>query len=337
VTIEEVARDPRYLLHRVDPVQRQLLFRQTIAEAVRDAAFIDGRTSIWTGPPVVFPFDAAREVATADLEPSRTIFHMSFCGSTLLARLLDRPGKVLALKEPNCLVDLADWKTALRQQNRGSGDFEPILAFAAAMLARPWTEGEQILLKPSSWANNLIGDLPGPMDAVFVTIAREPFLEAVLRGGASRIAFAARLAAHLSWFVEGGPERLQAAIESTPEPIGKTARLALAAHDFELRLFERAIWSGRLIAQTIDLSTIEESPAEAASQTAAALQLGLDDEDINSNLDRWAQANAKADAAYSAQQRRSENEQVRASYGALIDDALAWADGALGPATLRPA
>src|SRR3982750_4542023 len=153
--MEEVGRDPRYLLHRVDPVRRQLLFRPTTAEAVRDAAFIDGRTSIWTGPPMVFPFDEGEQLRIVP-SAGRAIFHMSFCGSTLLARLLDRPGKVLALKEPNCLVDLADWKTALKQQNQGSADFESTVGLAAAMLARRWADGEQILLKPSSWANNLI-------------------------------------------------------------------------------------------------------------------------------------------------------------------------------------
>jgi hypothetical protein len=256
---------------------------------------------------------------------------MSFCGSTLLARLLDFPGKVLALKEPNCLVDLADWKRA-----GGGPEFEAMLRFALAMLGRPWAEGEQILLKPSSWANNLIADFAAPTRAVFITIARDRFLEAVLRGGSERLAFTARLAAHLSPFAEGGPGRLQSAIDSDAEPIGKVARLALVAHDLELRLFERAI--GRLAAaEIVDFANIEQSPFEAAAAAAAGLQLALDEAEIEANCDRWTQANAKADAAFSAEQRASENEQVRVAYGAVIDDALAWAENALGPGTLRSA
>lgn len=328
MTIEEIARDPRCLLHRIDPARRQLQFRPASAELVRAAAFIDGRTDIWTGPPVVLPFEGAEtEIATA----TPAIFHMSFCGSTLLARLLDFPGKVLALKEPNCLVDLADWKRA-----GGGPEFEAMLRFALAMLGRPWAEGEQILLKPSSWANNLIADFAAPTRAVFITIARDRFLEAVLRGGSERLAFTARLAAHLSPFAEGGPGRLQSAIDSDAEPIGKVARLALVAHDLELRLFERAI--GRLAAaEIVDFANIEQSPFEAAAAAAAGLQLALDEAEIEANCDRWTQANAKADAAFSAEQRASENEQVRAAYGAVIDDALAWAENALGPGTLRSA
>jgi hypothetical protein len=328
VTIEEIAQDPRYLLHRVDPVRRQLHFRPTAAEAVRDAAFIDGRTEIWTGPAEVVSFDDAGQLAAEPAEPTRAIFHMSFCGSTLLARLLDSPAKVLALKEPNCLVDLADWK-------KGAGaDFEPILRFAMTMLGRPWAAGEEVLLKPSSWANNLIDDLieGGQARAVFVTIERDRFLEAVLRGGSERMAFAARLAAHLAPFVDGGPARLQAAIDAEAEPIGKVARLALAAHDFELRLFERAG-----VTEVIDFAMIEESPFEAASTASDALQLGLDESEIEANCERWAGANAKAEATYSVDQRASENTEVRAAYGTLIDDALAWAEDALGPAELQRA
>jgi hypothetical protein len=266
---------------------------------------------------------------------------MSFCGSTLLARLLDCPGKVLALKEPNCLVDLADWKTALNQRGGGAdADFGGMLRFAAAMLARPWSNDEHVLVKPSSWANNLTDDLPGGLGharVAFLTIARDRFLEAVLRGGRPRIAFAARLAAHLSPFVDGGPTRLQAAMDSTPDPIGKAARLALAGHDFELRLFERSIRSATLSASEIlDFDIIEGEPFEAASRVSDALQLGLDAHDIELNVERWARANAKAEAAFSAELRRSENEQVRAAYGAVMDDALAWAEEGLGPSTVQP-
>jgi len=329
VTADEIVRDPRLLLHRVDSVHRKLEFRPTSAEAVREAAFIDGRTDIWAGSPLQLPFDAVVDLSTA--APAPAIFHMSFCGSTLLARLLDIPGKVLALKEPNCLVDLADWKT------RGGGaEFEAMLRFTLTMLGRSWGTSEQILLKPSSWANNLIDDFPAAMRAVFVTIDRDRFLEAVLRGGTDRVAFAARLAAHLSPFVDGGPERVQAAIDSTPDPIGKAARLALVAHDLELRLFERALGGNQLArAEIVDFSEIEREPFEATTRAGQALELGLDSRDIQHNIDRWAGSNAKADAEFSAEQRQSENSAVRVAYGSLMDSSLAWAEQALGPATLQ--
>lgn len=328
----EILADPTLLLHRVDPARRRLLFRRTTAEAVRDSAFIDGRTDIWVGEPAELPFSAALELKPAP-EPNRYVFHMSFSGSTLLARLIDRPGKALSLREPNCLVDLADWRSALAASGSADADFDPMLRFARAMIGRPWAGGEAVLIKPSSWVNNLIGDLTQPgLRAMFVTIARDEFLEAVLRGGRDRLAFTARLAAHLSPFVERGPDRLQAAIDSTDDAVGKAARLAVVAHDLQLRLFERA---GARESCSVDFSAIRSDPARAASVAATALAVNVDAGDIAINCERWARANAKADAAYSGEQRRSENERVRAHYGELIEAALDWGAGALGAAQLE--
>ena len=331
LTAAEVVQDPSLLPHRIDIENRRLIFRRASEEALRAAAFIDGRTDIWTGSPVALPFSALPQL---EARPSRYIFHMSFCGSTLLARLLDCPGGVLSLKEPNCLVDLADWRTALAAASSPSSDFDPVLRFAAAMLGRPWQSGEAIVIKPSSWANNLIADLmrPDATRAVFVTIGREEFLEAVLRGGRDRLAFTARLAAHLSWFVEGGNGLLQLAIDSTDDPVGKAARLGLVAHDLQLRLFEDRAHG----AHVVDFAEISADPAQAAAGAAEALGIELDQSDVEANCARWGRENAKADASYSSEQRRSENEEVRAQFAKLIDTGLDWAAGALGPPHLKP-
>lgn len=330
----EIAGDPRLLLHQVDPMNRQLIFRRTTDHAVRSAAFIDGRSEIWEGQPVPLVFGDALALQPPEPGLRRYIFHMSFCGSTLLARLLDRPGRTLSLKEPNCLVDLANWRTALVAANAASVQFGSVLNFASAMLARRWNAGEEVVVKPSSWANNLIDALaPAAERAVFVTIARDRFVEAVVRGGNERLAFTARLAAHLAPFVSGGAAVLQAAIDSTEDPVGKVARLALVAHDLELRLFEPRIGDSNRGA--VDLSEIEGDPADAASRAAAILGLQLGADEIADNCDRWTREHAKADAAYSTAQRRAENEQVRAQFGDLIDRALDWGEAALGSPELR--
>lgn len=331
---ERIAGDARLLLHKVDPTRRQLILRRTTADAVRSAAFIDGRTDIWTGEPLAISFDDALALKLPEPEERRYIFHMSFCGSTLLARLLDRPGKTLSLKEPNCLVDLAYWRTALVAANAATTEFDPVLQFAAATLGRSWNAGEQVVVKPSSWANNLIDKLsPAAGRAVFVTIARDRFVEAVVRGGNDRLAFTARLAAHLSPFVSGGPAALQSAIDSTEDPLGKVARLALVAHDLELRLFEAHLGGDQRGA--VDLAEIEDDPAGAASTAATILGLRLGADEIDENCGRWTREHAKADAAYSSAERRVENDQVRAQYGELIDSALNWSETALGPPLLQ--
>ena len=113
-----------------------------------------------------------------------------------------------------------------------------MLGFADAMLFRRWQAAEPVTVKPSSWANNLIDDLVGESSrAVFITIEREPFAVAVLRGGHDRLAFTARLAAHLAGTVGEGDEWLSMAVESVDDPVGKAIRLSLVAHQIQRRLF----------------------------------------------------------------------------------------------------
>jgi hypothetical protein len=297
VSIEQIVGNPEFLPHSIDPAARVIRFRPTTEQQVREAAFIDGRTDIWAGPPVSIPFGGIDASTTSPAAPGRYIFHMSFCGSTLLARLLDRPGKALALKEPNCLVDLADWKTA------GAGkDFEAVLRFSRALLQRPWAKGEAVVVKPSSWANNLLDELAADAAAVFVTIPRGRFVRAVLRGG-----------------------------DSTDEPLGKVVRLALVAHQLQLEAFARAMaGANRLIA----FEEIETALFDAASKAARLLGLDLAAEELEDNVRQWAKANAKADAPFSADVRQAEDEEVERLYAALISGALAWADDAFGPPPL---
>ena len=64
--------------HSLPPRERpgtMMLFRPANAKAVRDAAFIDGRTDIWAGDGVSIPFD--RLVLASGTEISRYILHMA--------------------------------------------------------------------------------------------------------------------------------------------------------------------------------------------------------------------------------------------------------------------
>ena len=318
--------DPRWLPHDLDLDRRLIIFRRTSEDAVRGAGFLDGRTDIWTGQDFELPFDAADEVSPTK-EGGRYIFHMSFCGSTLLARLLDRPGTSLTLREPDILVKLADWRSALLHAKLRSADYDRILRFVEHLLFREWNSGEPVTVKPSSWANNLIGDLHRPKTrSIFVTIERETFAIAVLRGGRDRLAFAARLASHLASAVAGGEALLRDAIESCSEPLAKAVKLALVAHELQRRLFAEV--SGQ--AAEVAFASIEDGPSAAAQTAARILGLNFDQSSIESNVARWASAHAKGQAVYSSSQRSSENAEVRRYHGEVIRGALAWADATLG-------
>jgi hypothetical protein len=323
------------LLHRIDPARGRVEFVPTSRERLRDAAFIDGRSDFSIGPAIAA--DLA-EVASAPLGdgPSRYIFHISFCGSTLLARLLDQPGRSLTLREPNCLVDLADWKVALKGSHDAS--FDAMVSRAAQSLNRRWEGGEAVTVKPSSWVNPILPDLTGlssPLLPLFMIMGREEFLLAVLRGGTERLSFTARLAAHVAAVLPDGAGLVGQAIEADSDPIGKALHLSALGHQLQVRLFADLMdqhgWQSDRI---IRLSEVQERPFETATRAAALLDLDLTTVQLQAACQKWATEHAKGSSAFSADKRREEDADVVRHHRERIASACTWAEDTLGKAPL---
>jgi hypothetical protein len=107
------------------------------------------------------------------------IFHSAFCCSTLLARALDLPGTAMALREPQVLGDLA---SAARV-----GALKPdLVKLAIGLLARPFGEGERVVIKPSNSVNLLATAMlelnPGS-NAIFLYAPLPRFLRSVAGKG----------------------------------------------------------------------------------------------------------------------------------------------------------
>ena len=85
----------------------------------------------------------------------------------------------------------------------------------------------------------------------------------------------------------------------------------------------------------IDFDAIIHAPLDAAMQAAAALDLGLDQTDIERNVDRLAGRYAKQpDASFSIERRSRADDAIMAEHRQVFDDALAWAETTLGPQRL---
>ena len=195
---------------------------------------------------------------------------MAFCGSTQLAQLLNASGAATVLKEPQALVDLADWKRALvEQQLDGDRQFKLALGASAALLWRNWDGFPPTVVKPSNWANNLLPDLLSINGAKAVVLTIEPrlFLRAIFRGGRDRMAFIARAASHLASATRQGAI-VREAIVSTEDPLGRVARLALVAHGIQHAMFDAAAASA---VEVVDYRQILADPAEALRRTIESL------------------------------------------------------------------
>jgi hypothetical protein len=327
--IADLIHDPFWLLHRVDIEGGRLLFLPTTQSKLRHASFLDGRTPIEAGAPVAVPIeDALDEGFDRPAGPDRFVFHVSFCGSTLLARILDRPGRVMVLREPHCLVDLADWKAALDRACRRDERFEALLRLACASLRARWAPDEPVVVKPSNWANTLVGPLCAENSGIrplFVTMAPRAFLRAVFRGGRNRLAFTARVARHLASGDAGAETLVAAAVRGAPEPLGQVANLVLVAYALQLRRFRAAADS--VPEPFVAFSQIEHAPLAAACAAADALDLDLGADALAAGVALNAGRDAKQPGAvYQAAEHRLADERSEDQYGGLFDAALAWAD-----------
>lgn len=92
----------------------------------------------------------AAHVADAAEAPLHFIFHTAFCGSTLMLKALELPGRSHGLKEPDVLINLAN--RLIRNDDASNRER---LRLVLRLLARPFTPGERIVVKPSNIANRL--------------------------------------------------------------------------------------------------------------------------------------------------------------------------------------
>ena len=121
------------------------------------------------------------------------IFHSAFCCSTLLARCFDIEGKVLVLREPSVLTDLANAKRVNHPFVRDPDRWHGTLGLTLSLLAKPFVEGERVLIKPTNIANNLISDALSFREdsrALLLYSDLRSFLISVLKKGEPGRAFA---------------------------------------------------------------------------------------------------------------------------------------------------
>lgn len=330
MTTSRSADDPGRFLHRIDPAAQQCTFVATDAERLRRTPFLDGRTIFWDGAPEAAPFElelAGAAASAASLD--RFIFHVSFCGSTLLATLLDETCDALVLKEPHCLVDLADWRKTLQRMGSADPQQEALLGLALARLGRRHRPSEPLVAKPSNWANNLLPLICTPrrrVRAVFLTMARQDFLVAVFRGGRERIGFTARTAEHLASAFAGGDALIEEAIARSPDPLERVARLAALQHVLQSALLDFAAPGCADGGLRLDFSDVTRRPEQALRLAAEALALVPDEAKVAEALARWRRSNAKnPDVPFSTRRRGDEDAEVLERYRGAIEHALGWA------------
>ena len=320
--------DPAWFLDHLDIGSGQARFVKAGRDRLRGEAFLDPR---WdrAGLPSAHLAGSALDAAASERPRLNFVWHTSFCCSTVLAALLDRPGLNLSLKEPRALVDLADLKR--RQQ----GLKRPGLARAVfGLYARRFSPTEQILIKPSNFANNLILDAAHMTDGRMLMLysSCRSFLISILKAGEARRGYVRELFVSLA--ADGHPQA------DWPMPtLLRLSDLHMAALVWRMQMtaMQTAMASLGDRAASLDGDVFLERPHAALAALDSFFGLGLGAEAVEAlatgpTLSRHVKTGAEGAGRA---QRMAEAEAMEARFGAHLDTLQRWARETSGVADAR--
>ncbi len=315
--LQRIARDPLWFPHRYDPGHDAVHFLQLERSVHRAATFITDE---------YLPANATRAIlrrsdvvaASGGEAPLHFIFHSAYCCSTMLARAFDCEQVAMGLKEPVILNDIIGWK----HRGATAPDIDAVLADALHLLARPFSAGEAVIVKPSNVINALaprILALKPRAAAVMLYAPLKTYLGSIARKGMWGRLWMREL------FVKQLGDGLLDFGFATSDYLGQTdlqiAALGwLAQHALFVRL---AIEHGPQRVRTLDSETLVARPAEVMRALGELFGLSLDAEAIAAGPAFT--SHSKTRGAFSAAARADERKMVGALDAGEIDKVAVWA------------
>lgn len=315
--------DPTWFPFDVDVAGGRLQWLRVDEALIAESAFLDprmpmsGRTNALTP---LAPIVALRPAADAPA----WLWHTSFCGSTLLARILHLAPHSVALREPLLLRRLSDAAHA-------GVDIAPWLPPLIALLARPWRPEGRVVVKPTHAALNLaraaMAATPAAK-ALLLTSPLEDFLVSHLKKSADTLSKIPQLAERA---LRAGdlPQRLPAEALQPPSALAGAALQWAAQRELVAGL--RTGCGPRL--RVLDWARLRERIEDGALEAAGFLGLDLPEAALRAHARACAGVHAKATARrYDTATLREENAWLRAQHQAAVSEALRWAEAYVLPA-----
>lgn len=302
--------------------RREFAFLQLDADVLERSTFLDTRIEARLETAESIPVDWIQASANSEVS---WLLHTSFCCSTLLARALHLPLSQVVLKEPLVLRRLGDARDAGWMLN---GMLEP----AVCLLARPWTPGGTVVIKPTHAALNVAGDLLAVTPrshAVLMTSSLEDFIISNIKKTADTQTKIPQLAARA---LRAGRfhDRLPRAAFAPPNLLSAATLQWAAQRELCADLLER-YGSARL--RVLATDELLDDLTGTAISCARWFRLPVSEAQMRSRVGEVASANAKAvDVRYDAASRRRDAAKIRAQYAAQLDSALGWFDRMVRPA-----
>jgi len=329
----EVAGDPLWLANRYDESQDLVHFVRLTREEHRSVTFITDEYIRADAPRRVL---RRRDVASAagPGAPLHFIFHSAYCCSTVLARAVDIEGVSMGLKEPLILNDMVGWRRRGAEPGALAGALDDVLT----LLARPFSPGEAVVVKPSNVLNAIAPALLGarPQARAILLYAPLPdFLRSIARKGL--------------WGRRWVRELFIGQLRDGIVDLGLGEQHYLDLTDLQVAaagwLAQQEIFN-RLIARfgpervrALDSAALMARPGEAMAGLSALFGLGLDDAAIEAVLAGPAfTSHSKSNAGFSAADRAAEQRDAAQTHADEIEKVAIWGEAVAAAAgvALRP-
>ncbi len=318
---EAVAADPGWLPHRYDESRDEVHFLRLSREGHRSVTFITDEYLDSDAPRrVVGRRDAAASAGPA--APLHFLFHSAYCCSTVLARAVDIDGVAMGLKEPMILNDMVGW----RRRGAEPRALAAVLDDVMTLLARPFSPGEAVVVKPSNILNGIAPAMLGlrPQSNALLLYAPLPdFLRSVARKGLwgrrwVRELFIGQLRDGIVDLGLGEQNYLDLT------DLQVAAAGWLAQHDVFARLIGR-YGAGRV--RALDSGILMARPGEAMARLSDLFGLGLDEAAIERVLAGPAfTSHSKSKAGFSAADRLAEQRDAAETHADEIEKVAIWAE-----------
>jgi hypothetical protein len=172
---EEIARDATWLAQALDPAAGLVRLVAMDRDSYRAASFLDDRLLEAPVDSQIVSWPLIEEAMAEDLRSdARWIFHIGHVGSTLVSRLLGEIDRVLAVREPRLIRDLALSPDEVRR-----GYIAPV----PKLMSRAFNGDEIACVKATSFASEIAPELvPAGERALFMYAAPANYIAAILAG-----------------------------------------------------------------------------------------------------------------------------------------------------------
>jgi hypothetical protein len=262
--------------------------------------------------------------------PPRYLFHTAFCGSTLLSRALNETPRIMALKEPDVLMQISN-----RSLIVGNANVERLLSDCLAELSRPWAENGAVIIKPTNSVNRLLPEIMRcrPGRTLLLHGGLEDFVVSCLKKMPAAETRVRWMAQHLLQDSD-----LQKQLGVDPRHPFNVLESCVITWYVQMEYFAKALAADRDDRiRTLDMKTMLADPVRTVVRVSEFLDLGRPDADVEAAVTREFSRNAKhVERQYSDVDRAREAETIRKEFSSLITLAMEWAEQNIAPFATIP-